>query len=211
MQNNEENLKYSAQQSSTPSVLVKTYGDIYFNTQNTESAVKFFEELGILPKIRSCSKCKSPMRKTKDNSRACGHSTTIRSETWLARSKLSLVQIAKIMFCWSHKLPQKFAALESDVSEEKIVEIDESKFGKLSVPNRTKKTLMKILEEYIKIGTIIYSDCWAAYQTNEFEKYNPETGVHTNTIESSWRAVKSSLPRYGIVKDLYDTYFLEYM
>ncbi|CAG8841279.1 1481_t:CDS:1, partial [Gigaspora margarita] len=56
-------------------------------------AVEFFEELDILPRIRFCSKCQNPMRKTKDNSRgdkqkwtctsrtACGHATTIRTET----------------------------------------------------------------------------------------------------------------------------------
>ncbi|CAG8852805.1 9152_t:CDS:2, partial [Gigaspora margarita] len=58
--------------------------------------------------------------------------------TWLAKSKPSLAQIAKIMFCWSYHLPQIFAASETDI-------------------------------------------------------------------------IKASLPQYGTVKDLYDTYFLEYM
>lgn len=58
-----------------------------------------------------------------------------------------------------------------------------------------------------------------SYQTDDFEKYgwkhgkvnhskhfkDPETGVHTNTIESNWRSVKASLPRYGTSKALYDT------
>jgi transposase-like protein len=136
--------------------------------------------------------------------------------------------------------------------DEKIVEIDESKFGKrkynkgkrvegqwvfggierdsnkmfmVSVPNRTKETLFEILEKYVEKGTTIYSDCWSAYQTDELEKYgwkhgtvnhskyfkDPETGVHTNTIESNWRSTKASLPQYGTVKDLYNSYFSEYM
>ena len=40
---------------------------------------------------------------------------------------------------------------------------------------------------------------------------NSQTGAHTNTIESTWRAVKTSLPKYGTVKSLYDTYFVEYI
>lgn len=291
IENNKENIP--SQISSELSVSVKTYGDIYFNTLDTDNAIKFFEKLSILPNARTCSKCLSPMRKSKDKSRGdkqkwvctsktiCGRITTIRSGTWLARSKLSLAQIAKIMFCWSHKLPQKFAVLETGVSahsmvdwynfcrdicslallnqetikiggEGKIVEIDESKFGKrkynkgkrvegqwvfggierdsdkmfmVSVPNRTKETLLMILEKYIEKETTIYSDCWSAYQTEDFEKYgwkhekvnhskhfkDPETGVHTNTIESNWRSTKASLPKYGTVKNLYDTYFSEYM
>ncbi|CAG8678316.1 19869_t:CDS:2, partial [Racocetra fulgida] len=119
--------------SSSP-MLVKTYGDIYFNTQDTEQAVKFFENLGILTLIRLCKKCQNPMRKTKDMSRkdnqkwvctsrtACGHVNTLRSGTWLANAKLSLSQIAKIMFCWSHKLPQQFIMCETDISTKTAVD-----------------------------------------------------------------------------------------
>ena len=39
---------------------------------------------------------------------------------------------------------------------------------------------------------------------------DPETGAHTNTIESTWRAVKKSLPKHGTTKSLYDTYFAQY-
>ncbi|CAG8519099.1 15335_t:CDS:1, partial [Racocetra fulgida] len=128
MMDNTEILISLAQQSSTSPMSIKTYGDIYLNIQTTERAVEFFEQLGILPRIRFCSKCTSAMHKTKDNSHgdkqkwtctlktACGHATTLRSETWLAKSKPSLAQIAKIMFCWSHSLPQKFAVFESGIS-----------------------------------------------------------------------------------------------
>ncbi|CAG8814099.1 21975_t:CDS:1, partial [Gigaspora margarita] len=40
--------------------------DFYFNIQDTEQAIQFFEELGILSQIRFCKKCDSPMSKTKD-------------------------------------------------------------------------------------------------------------------------------------------------
>ena len=43
------------------------------------------------------------------------------------------------------------------------------------------------------------------------EFINKGTEAYTNTIESTWRAVKSSLPKHLIVKSLYDTYFVEYI
>ncbi|CAG8699409.1 15781_t:CDS:2 [Cetraspora pellucida] len=204
MANSEEILLPSAQQSFRSPILIKTYSNIYFNTQNVEHAVEFFKELKILFKIYICSKYQSPMRKTKNKScgdkckwtctskTACGYATTIRTGTWLTKSKLSLTQITKIMFCWSYKLLQQFAASEANVStilivdwynfcydiycvtlmnqnkkvrdEEKIVKIDKSKFSKckynkVSVPNRSKEMLLKILEENVKKETIIYSDC----------------------------------------------------
>ncbi|CAG8661394.1 18307_t:CDS:2, partial [Gigaspora margarita] len=78
------------------SAIVKNYGDIYLSTQDTEHSVEFFEELEILPRIWS--------------------------DTWITNSKLSLAQIAKIMFCWSHKLPKKFAVAESSASAQMIVD-----------------------------------------------------------------------------------------
>ncbi|CAG8551268.1 14947_t:CDS:1 [Cetraspora pellucida] len=110
-EDNEETFLSSVQQLLTLSILVKTYRDIYFNNQNTESVIKFFKNLEILPIIRLCFKCQNSMHKTKDNSSndkqkwtctsktAYGHATTIRARIWLARSKLSFAQIAKIMFC----------------------------------------------------------------------------------------------------------------
>uniref|UniRef100_A0A1X7U7N3 ISXO2-like transposase domain-containing protein n=1 Tax=Amphimedon queenslandica TaxID=400682 RepID=A0A1X7U7N3_AMPQE len=40
---------------------------------------------------------------------------------------------------------------------------------------------------------------------------NSETGEHTQTIESTWRAVKRSLPRSGTTKDHYNSYFAEFI
>ena len=37
------------------------------------------------------------------------------------------------------------------------------------------------------------------------------TGAHTIILEATWGAVKRSLPRYGTSKDLYATYFVEYI
>ena len=132
----------------------------------------------------------------------------------------------------------------------KIVEIDQSKFGKrkyhkgrrkdgvwvfggierdtkncflVSVEDRSADTLIPIIMKPVLLGTTIISDCWKAYSKLEEEGFqhqtvnhskefiNKETGAHTNTIESTWRAVKTSLPKHGAVKSLYDTYFVEYI
>ena len=91
------------------------------------------------------------------------------------------------------------------------------------VEDRSAATLVPIIQKYIKVGTKIHSDCWKAYSrlntlgyehvtvNHSKEFYNHENDACTNTIESTWRAVKQSLPKYGTVKTLYDSYFVEYM
>ena len=113
-----------------------------------------------------------------------------------------------------------------------MVEIDESKFGKrklnkgrkvdgvwvidrrtkecflVPVKDRTARTLIPLIKNWIKPRTKVISDCWKAYSSLKEEGYihgtvnhsiefvNLETGDHTQTIESTWRAVKRSLPRH---------------
>lgn len=118
----------------------------------------------------------------------------------------------------------------------KIVEIDESKFGKrkyhrghhiegqwvfggyergtgrvfmVVVEDRKATTLVPLIERWIEKGTTIISDCWKAYDKLDKEGYqhltvnhsilfkNPETGAHTNAIESSWRHAKVAQATYG--------------
>ena len=91
------------------------------------------------------------------------------------------------------------------------------------VGNRSAATRIPIIQKYIKVGTKIHSDCWKSYDklntlgyehvtvNHSKEYYNHENDACTNTIESTWRAVKQSLPKYGTVKSLYDSYFVEYI
>ena len=73
----------------------------------------------------------------------------------------------------------------------------------ISIPNRSGEILLKVIEENILPGSIIYSDCWAGYNeiqdrllmvhwTVNHSKYSkdPITGVHTNTIEGTWHGLK---------------------
>ena len=73
-------------------------------------------------------------------------------------------------------------------------------------------TLLPIIQEWIEEGTTIISDYWRAYDTlnsNGYEQIkvnhslhyrDPETGAHTNAIESSWRAAKATMSSSGTVK-----------
>ena len=135
-----------------------------------------------------------------------------------------------------------------------IVEIDESKFGKMkyhkglkrdglwvfgaverneygsskkmraiTVCDRSEKILGHYIKKWIKPGSIIYSDKWRSYskiskykgykfshKTVNHEKYfkDPETGVHTNTIEGMWKHLKSH--KTGTGKPMFNYYFYEF-
>lgn len=64
-------------------------------------------------------------------------------------------------------------------------------------------TLLSVIKEWIRPGSIILSDYWKAYDCLDQHDYvhlkvnhslhfkDRETNVHTNSIESSWRAAKS--------------------
>uniref|UniRef100_A0A6G3MIQ3 Putative transposase-like protein HI-13281 (Trinotate prediction) n=1 Tax=Henneguya salminicola TaxID=69463 RepID=A0A6G3MIQ3_HENSL len=90
------------------------------------------------------------------------------------------------------------------------------------VPDRSTKTLLPIIKNYIKPGTIIHSDCWKSYEclsdhgyvhqtVNHSKEFVSIEGIHTNNIESRWHALKLSLPRTGTQKQMYDGYFAEYI
>jgi transposase-like protein len=90
------------------------------------------------------------------------------------------------------------------------------------VPDRTADTLMKFIHKWIEPGTIVISDCWAAYRDVGSIGYthltvnhsvcfvDPDTGAHTNTVESLWRAVKDFIRPYNRQKD-YEFHLVHYM
>ena len=77
------------------------------------------------------------------------------------------------------------------------------------VPNRSATTLIPIINEFIKKGSIICSDEWKAYNQipNEYihrtvchktECSDPETGTNTNMIEGLWSQLRRTLPKRRI-------------
>ena len=135
-----------------------------------------------------------------------------------------------------------------------IVEIDESKFVKRKyhkgkarkcedwilggicretgecfmriVKNRNKETLQKYILKYVKPGSVIITDCWAAYKelknlegmdythytVNHSETYvDPVTGAHTNTIEGTWAHCKRACPKLGLRSTFLDGYICRFI
>lgn len=165
---------------------------------------------------------------------------SIRKGTWFEESNLSIYNILMLTYMWCLKLPTESMindlGLASDTvvnwcnfcreicvnscvinneklgGEGKIVEIDESKFGKrkyqrgkwvegrwvfggiergtdncfmLVVEDRSRNTLLSVIKDYIKPGTTIISDCWKAYDCLEDEGFKHLTVNHTYTFKDS--------------------------
>ena len=103
------------------------------------------------------------------------------------------------------------------------IEREENKCFFQVVEDRSADTLIPIIKTFIKKGSIIHSDCWKVYSSLEAEGQthltvnhskefvNSTTGAHTQTIESTWLAMKTSLPKSGTQKQLYQGYFWEYV
>ena len=93
----------------------------------------------------------------------------------------------------------------------------ERKMFSVIVEDRTKATLHAVIKKHILPGSVIRSDCWSAYVNlnnpdeenlstwlpemnygyecvNHSVEYVTEDGVHTNTIEGTWFAIKRSVP-----------------
>lgn len=76
----------------------------------------------------------------------------------------------------------------------------------IPVRHRDGRTHETIVQKYIRPGTIVYTDCWRGYQnissgdiTHRTVNHtlffvDPQTGVHTNTIEGNWSALKKQVP-----------------
>ena len=74
------------------------------------------------------------------------------------------------------------------------------------VSDRSRNTLLPLIENRVKPGTIIHSDQWPAYSAilaipvispfqhftvNHSENFrNPRTGVHSNNVENMWKIPK---------------------
>jgi transposase-like protein len=93
----------------------------------------------------------------------------------------------------------------------------------LVVRARNAATLLKIIYKHCKPGSVIYSDLWKAYKhISKFDKHfkhftvnhslhfvDPITRVHTNGIESVWRAAKQKVKQMGGIKRGYIQPYLD--
>ncbi|XP_071576627.1 uncharacterized protein [Temnothorax nylanderi] len=102
-------------------------------------------------------------------------------------------------------------------------EQDSKKVFIVPVEDRTEKTLLACIKEWILPGTTIMSDCWKSYNclsNEDFQpltvnhSYNfvdPESGAHTQHIERVWREVRANIPRYGTKSEHLLGYLSEYL
>ena len=85
------------------------------------------------------------------------------------------------------------------------------------------QTRDNLIEKYIVPGSIIYSDCWKAYEKIDKKTYqhsvvnhsqnfvDPNTGVHIQNIERLWRDIREGIPRYGRKEYHFNHYLAEFM
>lgn len=90
------------------------------------------------------------------------------------------------------------------------------------VPNRSSAVLLPIISRVCRPGSIIYSDEWRAYNSiSDFAHFtvnhslnfvNPETGVHTQNIESYWNKIKLNFKTMkGVKKSDASSFLIEFM
>lgn len=159
---------------------------------------------------------------------------SIRKGSWFEKSNMTLEEILKLTYWWCQDLDQAQIKHEVGLAEStgvdwdsfcrevceiillengeklggkgKVVQIDESKFGKrkyhrghhvegqwvfggieegsrkcfvVAVEKRDEQTLLPIIQKWIEPGTIIVSDCWKAYSTLEKHGYEHRTVNHS--------------------------------
>jgi transposase-like protein len=79
------------------------------------------------------------------------------------------------------------------------------------IPNRKAETLLPLIKQHIKPGSVIHTDCFASYSgvsslnvtppyvhltVNHSANFvDPITGCHTNNVESYWASVKDKFKR----------------
>ena len=93
-------------------------------------------------------------------------------------------------------------------------------------PNHTHTTLLSILQQHLRPGTIMHSDQWRAYSrvqqlqsvsqhqtvNHSLNFVDPTTGVHTQNIESYWSRVKRKFKAIkGVHESMLNSYIDEFM
>ena len=102
------------------------------------------------------------------------------------------------------------------------IDVDTKDIFMIPVQNQTAATLRPLIEQYILPGTTVHSDEWASYNlipsttfqhptvNHGIDFVNTTTGVHTQTIESSWGQAKKRMRNSMTTNpELLDTHLAE--
>ena len=92
------------------------------------------------------------------------------------------------------------------------------------IDDKKEETLLSLIEKHVAPGSIVNTDCFSSYQNleeklglkhytvNHSENFvDPKTGCHTQTIESTWWAVKRSLRSSHTRHENFADHLAEYM
>ena len=92
-----------------------------------------------------------------------------------------------------------------------------------SVQNRNQETLLEIISRHVAPGSIIHTDLWRGYtglerlgfvhRTVNHSQFfiDPDSGVHTNTIEGTWNGIKLNISPRNRNQDHVDGHLLSYI
>jgi transposase-like protein len=96
------------------------------------------------------------------------------------------------------------------------------KFFVRVVEKRDAETIVDVLRDHVLPGSIVHTDCWRGYVhitednavvhrtvNHSMHFVDPETGVHTNSIEGKWAALKRKITLRGRVKETLPEYLFE--
>lgn len=92
------------------------------------------------------------------------------------------------------------------------------------INNRSEKTLLDVISRHVLPGSIIYTDLWKGYYNlkkkmpvrhmtvnHSLNFVDPNTHVHTNTIEGTWNGIKLGVPPRNRSKDSMEGHLLEFI
>ena len=92
------------------------------------------------------------------------------------------------------------------------------------VENRSAETLIDIISRHVHPGSIVHTDLWRGYASinrilgmehgtvNHSRHFvDPDTGIHTNTIEGTWCGIKRKIPIRNRSGDTIEKHLLEFI
>uniref|UniRef100_A0A0L8IHE5 ISXO2-like transposase domain-containing protein n=1 Tax=Octopus bimaculoides TaxID=37653 RepID=A0A0L8IHE5_OCTBM len=137
----------------------------------------------------------------------CRKNISIRTKTFMEKSKLSLQKIFHIVFHFVFEAPIFTAALYTGVDNKTAIQWYEflSRRFLQRVPDRSAATLEGVMIENVLPGTLVHTDKWASYRNLQQLSYihrtvnhstnfvDPKTGACTNHIEAYWSRIKRRL------------------